>query len=245
MDLLSVMGSLGESVLNIIAERLTMNSVSIKAAWMRPVNDPFSAKINVTKGFIDLIHRQLVLTDHQTTPQQLSDASVAHAMKLSLTGYRHVTAPTASGSWWLCVSFVVPGGISYVACYILPEEPITFPPQTLCNTINTIIPIHKQILTASITRMNRDQDDEGQEDILLDISQQFRSMSGPDGTAFGRGRIDVKLAMANTIEDISDKQTLLCKLFAAIAIPSIIQTIINTADGEQRPANGYIWICPD
>jgi hypothetical protein len=73
-------------------------------------------------------------------------------------------------------------------------------------------------------------------------------MMGPDGTAFGRGWVDVRLPVADSLEECvnSDRKSeFLAGVIAMMATgPSRISTVVDTADGGRTPARGFKWTCP-
>lgn len=255
MDLSSIASSYGESVLNILAERLTVSSVSVKSAYLRPSNDPMSAKIDVTRGFSSLVCKEIVFTDRKIVPQDLL-AQGNGGYRMLWMGRRSPTIPTVTGSWWLCVSFSVPGGSSYTVCYIIPEENITFPPQ-MSSSVRKIMPLNRQVVNSAMiaihspsssapsSSQSAEEEEEEEEDVIMDLTRRVREMLGPDGTAFGRGWIDVRVAVADTLDEETHKPDLLARILSLVTVgPLKFSITVDTADGEKRPASGVRWVCP-
>lgn len=72
-------------------------------------------------------------------------------------------------------------------------------------------------------------------------------MLGPDGTAFGRGWIDIRLAVADSLEEMGNalrKIEFLYKVVSAMTDSAAFRVVVDTADGERKPASGHKWICP-
>jgi hypothetical protein len=258
-----------------LAERLTINSVSVKSAYLRPIKDPMSSKIDVTRGFSALVCKEFMLTERAVTAQELmcvsASAGTNNFYKMFWFGAKAPPAHPITGSWWLCVAFSVPGGTSYTSCYAIPEEKVTFPP-VMSNSSKMIMSLNRQVVSSAIVMENEDhhfnaspskekntsspssdsaesdEEEEEEEMVVLDITRQSRSMLGPDGTAFGRGWIDVRLAVADAMEEISNithRSEFLTRVMSMMTIgPSRTRVVVDTADGERKPATGFRWDCP-
>lgn len=253
MDLTSIVSSYGGSVLDILAERLTINGVNVQSAHLRPNDNPMNTKIDVTKGFCSLVCKNLMLTEHEIAPKDLIQSSSSNGWYRSIWGKR--APPAIVGSWWLCVLFNVPGGATYTACYRVPEERVTFPPVFLSS--KTIMPLKRQIIFAAIkmravdsshtVREDADEGsaeiDESEEEIVLELTKQAQSMIGPDGTAFGRGWIDIRLAVADAVESVSNKAEFLNNILSLMVNQGKVYISATTADGEERSVDGCMWEC--
>ena len=279
MDLASIASSYGEGVLNILAERLTINSARVKNAYLRPIDAPLSAKVDVTKGFSALIYKQFTITDQRLSPQELANASATRGA--FWTGYRAPAVPEVAEKCWLCVIFSVPGGSVYMVCYVIPDELVTFPPAMLGSS-KTIMSPSRQVTFSAILlgrpsdlscnptllpssssssfkkstdeeeekkgangESSDEDEDEDEDENVLDITSQVRAMLGPDGTAFGRGWVDIRLAVADSVDEFSspmDKAKLLDRILSALIRSTTVSVVVDTADGTRKLVSGSKWI---
>jgi hypothetical protein len=252
MNLYSAVGSYGDGVLNILAERMSIGGASVQGAWMRPNEDPIDRKLDVTRGFSSIMQSHLMLTDQPISPQELVDLSCIRpaAYKLGklfgvLMGRNERRGEPVSGNWWLCVSFVVPGGSRYTCCYLIPKETVTFPPQ-MGDSARMLVPLCRQVTFAGILadalrsdagRNAREEQEEEEEEkepiVILDITKCVVRMVGPDGSAFGRKWMDARLAVADALDECSNP-TAAAKRFAThMSGPAVVSTVVDTADGTR------------
>jgi hypothetical protein len=213
MNLSSVVGSFGSSVIDVIAERLSGGTVAVCNAYIRPVDCPASDRIDVTKQFCSLMREKMML--------------VAHVLPIQTLTKRKLI----SGSeWWLCVVFVLTGGSRNMAVYKLPHETVTFPP---ILTTTKIPPLSSQIVSANV--MVSDED-------ALDMSTQMTELLGPNGDCFGRlDGIDIKLALSFVMDALPDKAIWSYKIVAAALTGFDVFITINTADGAEHKVQGATW----
>lgn len=304
MNPLSILESFGESAFDIIAERLTLNGVNVRSAYLRPNRLPYSSKTDVTQGFLAVLSKNMILTDYKTTPQQLYlDSAKKPGFWRGITKTKATSSPAISiaGSWWLCVEFSIPGGKTYISCYLIPEESITFPP-ILPGSVGRIMPLCRQIACASVvTRctsssviehpnekpapqssappassspssvtilaptptkqpikcatpisspsscLSSDDGSDGLETemTILDITKQLSAMLGPDGDAFGRGNVNIEIAIADTLDSkTGNSENLLLEIVSCAVRGQFVGVSVMTGDGITHPATGKFWECP-
>jgi hypothetical protein len=230
MNLSSIVSSYGSSALDVLVERLTMSGVVVRNAWLRPVSDPLSERIDVTGPILDIMRETMMIIDETLDPRDLiSAAKCGSHGRRTMTWFEWMTTSSAAHvshrpsmslppgddvvEYWLCICFALPGDASFVSCHRIPSEPVTFPP---CGAITAsrgcMMPICRQIISAAIEfsgvdgaeeEGEPDDDDDGGETVVtvLDITRHLRMMLGPEGDAFGRGTADVSLAMAEAMDD--------------------------------------------
>lgn len=253
MDL-SLIGKYGECVFDTFVDRLTASSITIRAVWMRPVDDPFGAKKMVTAGFLKLLGSRggVSLLEERILPKMLvseqSTATGGTAKKSGGWGWgwlpfgqtraKSATSPETEHDnrpHWLCVSFSVPGGVEFIASYKIPEEPITFPP--LSTNPRSMTPIERQIIFGGIVHdvyANQDDDDRV---VLLDFTAWIQKMAGPNGDFFGRTSLDLRLAIAESITERQAAKRFFYMLLDHVLNRKIIATVLEYADGSDISVN--------
>jgi hypothetical protein len=255
--------NLGGNVLDMLVERMTMHGgISFKSAWLRPVQQPISRRIDVTKGFSTILRDSMIITDRMISPQDLVDAS-HHREDTWLnifTSASNVGADAISGDWWLCILFMIPGNFSYIVTYNIPNEFVNFPPNMEGNA--KITPMCRQIISAGIEFSedaqlphggeNEEEEEEEEEEkeeeniVLLDMTNQVRMMVGSDGNAFGRGWIDIQLIVANTMEEPPDLTSFSNRILNSTLMGGRMHgLVVRTADGGCRLSDGIRWYCPN
>ena len=257
-------GTLGGGILDMLVERLTAHGgISFKSAWLRPVYHPSHQRIDVTKGFSEILRDNVIISDRIMSPQDLVTSSRATQKS---AWYDIFSSPARSevvpisGDWWLCILFTVPGNFSYIAFHNIPSENVNFPPNMegdvrIAPTCRQIISAGIEFLPQSPRNVEEERKKEGEEEeeeeeeeniILLDLTNQVRMMVGPYGDAFGRGWIDVRLVVANAMEESSNLTSFSARILDVTLMGGYISSlIVRTADGGEILSDNLRWSCPD
>jgi hypothetical protein len=237
MDLLCVAGNYGESFFGSFVERLNTSSIEIVGAWIRPVGDPMAARQDVFEAFIREFQAcgGMMMVEKAIGPGALANRRRASRWWWWPWPQTERRGDVETAECWLGVSFVVPGGSRYTACYKIPEEKVTFPPPI--RNVRQMTPISRQIVRCALVRA-RDGDDEDdggeeEEDVLLDLTETTREMAGPDGEFFGRGGIDLRLSIGESSDARKADQTTVRKLISHAVAGKAARVSMTIADGEQ------------
>lgn len=213
----------GETVLGNLADRIATSDVSVRSAWLRPVSDPTSSSVDVTSVFVAMLTDEMgnvgTMIKERVLPSDLCRRGQSSMFGL----YRKRAPKVPEGPQWLGVEFTVSGGIPYVACYRIPDEGVMFPPKM---SRTRITPLCRQIAFAGLIARGNDEDEDEE---VLDITEGVQRMAGPEGDFFGRGTVDLWLAMRVGAPDQAT--------WAAIVRPLIsgarIEPTIRMGDGSE------------
>jgi hypothetical protein len=253
MDL-SLIGKYGECVFDTFVDRLTASSITIHAAWLRPADNPFSEKKDITDIFLQILGFRggVSLFEERMSPRDLLADGDRPSKRASGWGWgwgfwwrtpkRSASAAIQEGPdkpHWLCVEFSVPGNVKFTACYRIPDEPVTFPPSS--TDPRRMTPIDKQIISAAIVDITDDEYDEEQP-VLLDFTSWMRSMAGPNGDFFGRSSIDIRLAIAETLVG-KRTQSFLYSFLDHIVAGKKAATILGYANDSEITVNVRDFAC--
>jgi hypothetical protein len=78
--------------------------------------------------------------------------------------------------------------------------------------------------------------------IVLDIAGPLRMMAGPDGDAFGRGVVDMSLAIAEAM-DGADAMALTRRMIGLVMSGNVLELVVCTADGGRTRVTDSMWHC--
>lgn len=267
MDFSMAIRSYSESVVGIVAETLTINRVSINKAWIRPARNPIGEQsVDVTRAFVDMVSADGVFVNQKVSPSDLlpKRQSSGGGGAWSWVPFLRRSCPQSpplrprcnddkeqeEEEWWLCVLFSMPGGCKYTAPYTIPSELVTFPP-LITSHAQFIVPLCAQVISAEFVFSTKEEEEEEDDDddkvIAMDFTEQLREMIGPDGFAFGRGEVDVELAMSNSLDSMDEKEkdaTLRSILGYTMSMGRAGCVRIETADGDVERASSSLWKIP-
>ena len=167
---------------------------------------------------------------------------------------------------WLCVEFSVPGSVDFAVCYKIPEETVTFPPPS--TDPQRMTTIDAQIISAAVV-IDQEESSEGKSDaaaseggsevaaaateeedeneeqertVLLDFTACLQKMAGPNGDFFGRPSLDMRLAMAESLDRGRTEDVLHTFLDQAIRGRKA-STVLGYANGSEISVNPLDFPC--
>jgi hypothetical protein len=202
--------SLGQSIFETVADRLSVTNIIFNNAKFIPKSFPFTRNIDCT----DLFRRVLIANGgleitNTTFNEIISDENLIDMidainskdssknwLSLLMTphqwiGRRSTRATDGNNSkieGWLCVEFSLPGAKSYIKSYYVPHEKINFPPRELFSEFNGIIPLQNTIVDASFS---------GETDTFCDITDIITRLGGLSGNFFGRDKETIQKLVIN------------------------------------------------
>lgn len=290
---LEILGKYGGCVYDTLVDRINVNSIKIKSAWVRPENNPFVPKLNVTEGFerllsskggITLLNQDVTVRELTSPPQpkksiwqmfsgaaSITAAASATARAAAVTAQAQAqlqqhpasavsataraaavtSAAPAEEPHWLCVCFSIPGDSEFIACYRLPSEQVTFPP--LSTDPRGLVRADRQIISATMVCDTYSDDDpscdnEGdaedeEERTLLDFTPFVQKMAGPNGDFFGRDLLDLRTAMADSMESSGRTHRLLVDLLDLSETGKSARARLEYADGSVHYAGFKKFNC--
>lgn len=278
MDL-GLVVKLGESVFDTLVDRLTAGDITIHSAWLRPAApaSPLVQKIDVTVEFKRLLSSRggVSIVEEPISPVDLLPRNTAHPKWYTLWLSRPrspvlsaMPAPPSVNmehqsaneirvvNYWLCVLFSLPGGANFIACYLIPEERVTFPPALIDP--KSIIPLNRQITAATMRAFVaapqadpeealalqladvQNQADPEEEQVIVDFTKWAKMAAGPRGDFFSRQEFDLRVLLAEVFCAASHTILLDCTLKGMT-----IETTISYADGSETGVNACRFICTE
>jgi hypothetical protein len=255
MDVLQLAGRFGESALDVFVERLNTSSITIDDAWLRPDDNPFADRLPVKPAFIKLLRAQggMMITAQTVSPAALLEEPADNSLwsrGMRAFHKKPSQAKPVLPKCWLGVNFTVPGGAHYTACYLLPEELVTFPPPM--KNVRNMTPIDRQIVRCAIkavpkdppAELEDDDEDKAEPNTLLDFTDSVRAMAGPDGDFFGRAVVDLRLPLAEATESCRNPRQLLQKFVEHVSSKNETHVQISVADGSELQVQTALFSWP-
>ena len=230
MEIIRLAGSYGGSVYETVVERFGQG-VTVKRALFVPKSARYTKRIDVTAEFNELLSKTggISIVDTQITLETLRKKPPSQRKFWGLLTREEVVCTlddreSQATPGWLCIFFAIPGGSNYMCYYDTTVENVTFPPTGI--VYNTMVPLHKQIVSCSLAVKGSKESDDDMED-LFDLTDLVTQMAGPDGTFFGRESVDLGLAINACLESGAiDIDSLL-----DFALSTKLELILFYADG--------------